>query len=158
MIARLPGIPFSSLYFFLVNILSCIFTGTSLFMIYLTLLKYLILLLINAASVIYIWLFVTMNCLMWNTIGCITCCMFVLVPFLSEDLWNNFSLYIFWCNCLIKKIVAADRLSTGFAVADLDLSKVEAVRTRMPISEVLLLSQGSTIHLFRFQPGPEVLL
>nr|CAB3462135.1 unnamed protein product [Digitaria exilis] len=29
-----------------------------------------------------------------------------------------------------------DRLSTGFAVADLDLSKVEAVRTRMPISEV----------------------
>ncbi|WVZ90313.1 hypothetical protein U9M48_036623 [Paspalum notatum var. saurae] len=28
-----------------------------------------------------------------------------------------------------------DRLSTGFAVADLDLSKVEAVRTRMPISE-----------------------
>ncbi|CAN6338395.1 unnamed protein product [Urochloa humidicola] len=28
-----------------------------------------------------------------------------------------------------------DRLSTGFAVADLDLSKVEAVRTRMPIAE-----------------------
>ncbi|GJM95607.1 hypothetical protein PR202_ga12369 [Eleusine coracana subsp. coracana] len=28
-----------------------------------------------------------------------------------------------------------DRLSTGFAVVDLDLSKVEAVRTRMPISE-----------------------
>uniref|UniRef100_A0A0E0FCC8 CN hydrolase domain-containing protein n=1 Tax=Oryza meridionalis TaxID=40149 RepID=A0A0E0FCC8_9ORYZ len=28
-----------------------------------------------------------------------------------------------------------DRLSTGFAVADIDLSKVEAVRTKMPISE-----------------------
>lgn len=28
-----------------------------------------------------------------------------------------------------------DRLSTGFAVADVDLSKVEAVRTKMPISE-----------------------
>ncbi|CAN6329156.1 unnamed protein product [Urochloa humidicola] len=28
-----------------------------------------------------------------------------------------------------------DRLSTGFAVADLDLSKVESVRTRMPIAE-----------------------
>ncbi|KAF8661077.1 hypothetical protein HU200_057178 [Digitaria exilis] len=39
-----------------------------------------------------------------------------------------------------------DRLSTGFAVADLDLSKVEAVRTRMPISEVLLF-WGPTITL-----------
>uniref|UniRef100_A0A453K4T7 CN hydrolase domain-containing protein n=1 Tax=Aegilops tauschii subsp. strangulata TaxID=200361 RepID=A0A453K4T7_AEGTS len=29
----------------------------------------------------------------------------------------------------------ADRLSTGFAVADIDLSKVEAVRSKMPISE-----------------------
>uniref|UniRef100_M8CGE0 Nitrilase-like protein n=1 Tax=Aegilops tauschii TaxID=37682 RepID=M8CGE0_AEGTA len=28
-----------------------------------------------------------------------------------------------------------DRLSTGFAVADIDLSKVEAVRSKMPISE-----------------------
>ncbi|XBH90519.1 hypothetical protein VPH35_082154 [Triticum aestivum] len=31
-----------------------------------------------------------------------------------------------------------DRLSTGFAVADIDLSKVEAVRTKMPISVVMM--------------------
>lgn len=48
---------------------------------------------------------------------------------------------------LIKKIVTTDRLSTGFAVADLDLSKVEAVRTRMPIAEVLMLSQGPSLFV-----------
>jgi hypothetical protein len=41
-------------------------------------------------------------------------------------------------------IFATDRLSTGFAVADIDLSKVEAVRTKMPLSEVTM-SQASSV-------------
>lgn len=43
-----------------------------------------------------------------------------------------------------------DRLSTGIAVADIDLSRIDSVRARMPISEVTY-SWGCKICLDYFQ-------
>ncbi|XP_039136160.1 uncharacterized protein LOC120273577 isoform X2 [Dioscorea cayenensis subsp. rotundata] len=39
-----------------------------------------------------------------------------------------------------------DRLSTGIAIADIDLSNIESVRMRMPISEVCSLICGGCWH------------
>ena len=155
MIARLPGICFSSLYFFELRFFCVSSLGLlcSWFIWLYSNASFCYLLMLHQLSI-----FVRMKCLMWNTIG-----VYYMLHVYASALFvrrpvKQLSLHIFWCNCLIKKNVVADRLSTGFAVADLDLSKVEAVRTRMPISEVLLLSQAPTIPLFQFQPGPEVLL
>ena len=37
---------------------------------------------------------------------------------------------------LFRSIMLLDRLCTGFAVAEIDLSKIDTVRTKMPISMV----------------------
>jgi hypothetical protein len=75
-------------------------------------------------------------------------------------MWNKFYnvLPLAWSfDCKINVFFSTDRLSTGFAVADIDLSKVEAVRTKMPISEVTM-SHVPSLYLRRSTPEAVLLL
>lgn len=92
MIARLPGIPFSSLCFFELRFFCVSSLGLCSWFIWLySNASFCYLLMLHQSSFINICQDEMLKC--GTQLACITCCMFMLVPFLSEDLWNTVYTY-----------------------------------------------------------------